>query len=130
MTNTWKVSTANKKSVVGVHYFTKDDQLLTITTRYRWGSIYTHIEPTFATGELSETEIPIVFPDFEIFDLDDEISLDFNWEDLDIPDAEQYAIEDGWNESASNYMESAGWEYERWDLTFYGPLTIEKVNNA
>lgn len=123
----WLIETSSKKNAYTFDTWARNGVQLTLTTMYRWGKFYTQSEKATTISNDSEINVTNIFPDYEIEDLEDIISEDWNFDELDISDDEQEAIAEGWDEDGYEYMQQTGWNYINLTVIFHGPFNISKV---
>ena len=122
----WLLSTAEKKNVETVTHWEQDEMEISLTERFRWGSIiiYSDEAPDVDLENEDGLEISSV-KNMEVNDIDDQYSQDW---DFDGNELNEEAIEEGWDENGFEYMEEEKWNTIRTEIWFYGPLELKKMD--
>ena len=139
---TWKVSTANKKSVEEHEFWEKDGMAIRRISGFRWGTWYVTTtddnEPEFDknAGPFHSDSNCIDMnnsygnniDNVELDSLDDGWYGDTIWPD-DMPEEERERLEELWEEDYYEGWESEGWIQTETECWVYCDLNIEKVED-
>ena len=139
---TWKVSTANKKSVEEHEFWEKDGMAIRRISGFRWGTWYVTTtddnEPEFDknAGPFQSDSNCIDMnnsygnniDNVELDSLDDGWYGDTIWPD-DMPEEERERLEELWEEDYYEGWESEGWIQTETECWVYCDLNIEKVDD-
>jgi len=139
---TWKVSTANKKSVEEHEFWEKDGMAIRRISGFRWGTWYVTTtddnEPEFDknAGPFNSDSNCIDMNNsygnnidsVELDSLDDGWYGDIIWPD-DMPEEERERLEELWEEDYYDGWESEGWIQTETECWVYCDLNIEKVDD-
>ena len=139
---TWKVSTANKKSVEEHEFWEKDGMAIRRISGFRWGTWYVTTtddnEPEFDknAGPFHSDSNCIDMnnsygnniDNVELDSLDDGWYGDTIWPD-DMPEEERERLEELWEEDYYDGWESEGWVQTETECWVYCDLNIEKVED-
>ena len=129
----WLLSTVEKKNVETITYWERDEMEISLTERFRWGSIIIRTKgddaPDIDLKNDNGFEIASVLEiasvkNTEINDIDDQYSGDWDFDDNDV---DEEAIEEGWEESGFEYMEEENWNTTRSEIWFFGPLELKRM---
>lgn len=124
----WELRNLDKKSVEIITYWEKDGKEITLTERFRWGSvfIYTDGDDAPVTDLKNDHGLDVTeFEQTEVNDMDDLYSQD--WDFSGDPDADAESLEEGWEEEGFEYLENEGWSHADTEIVFFGPLELQKL---
>ena len=139
---TWKVSTANKKSVEEHEFWEKDGMAIRRISGFRWGTWYVTTTDDNAP-EFDKNAGPFHsdsncidmnnsygnnIDNVELDSLDDGWYGDTIWPD-DMPEEERERLEELWEEDYYEGWESEGWIQTETECWVYCDLNIEKVED-
>lgn len=124
----WELRNLDKKNVEIITYWEKDGKEITLTERFRWGSVFIYTDSDDAPVINLKNDHGLDVTEFEhteVNDMDDLYSQD--WDFTSHPDADEESIEEGWEEEGAEYMENEGWTHVDTEIVFFGPLELKKL---
>jgi hypothetical protein len=125
--STWVLTTAEKKNVVEIEFWTKDGQTIKRSTGFRWGKVYCESEerPDIDLENPDGLEVYSTDYDFQLDSLDDGCWADVEYP-ADMSQEEQDRMDALWDEESYDGWESEGWSQDECETWFNGPLSLEQ----
>jgi hypothetical protein len=125
--STWVLTTAEKKNVVEIEFWSKDGRTIKRSTGFRWGKVYCTSEeqPDIDLENPDGLEVYSTDYDFELDSLDDGCWAEVEYPD-DMTQEEQDRMDALWDEESYDGWEGEGWSQVECETWFNGPLSLEQ----
>lgn len=137
--SSWTLMPENKKSIEEVTYFVKDDKVVVYRIGWRAGSVNVLTSddnpPELELEENEEIDVLGIVDEEHVLSVDLDSFWDGCWNDWEIvagevSDEELDEMIAAYEEDYDDGLEALGWTNDDYEIMFYGPLLIEKVEEA